>query len=338
MRAAFVSVDATTAITNYITQTDLLEALAGFLSEMCTMSGFLKTQFLPTGDTARLKLTPEKLACSCRVHSDEIDSVMENVPAEARYQIASDLLRNLVFRDSVTAELQDAFFLALAFIPAGEKREKVLLASYKVLKHHRDDNVLKKLRREDMTTLVSMIDLVVNGSGIDAENAEQRQKVFEEKFASDSASFAEKLVSSILPGAGTGVSGAVKGMVDMIKDKLGTQDSSGKSTNEICLDLVSSPVGAFMMLAMTCITGSTGLALVTLPVFTCWKVISASRAVAHDLEVNMIDKALRTAAPRLFTVEDCDFQASPGVREVGSVMTETKYDGFANSRGISGSR
>lgn len=299
------------------------------------MSGFLKTLFLPTGVPASLGLTPEKLACSCREHSDEIDNALESVRAEQRYAIILDSLRSLVFQNSFRMDLRTAFFVALAYIPDGERREKVLLASYKVLRHHLDRGVLRKLRREDMATLVNVIDLVVNGSNIDAANSEQRQKMFEEKFANDSASFAEKLVSSIIPGASAGVSGAVKGIVDMVKDKLGAQDSSGKQTDEICLDLVSSPVGSFFMLAMTCITGSTGLALITLPVFTCWKVVSASRDVAHDLEVRMIDKALRSAAPRLFTVGDCDFHVPTSDKAVSSVITETQHSSLANSRGIS---
>ena len=310
-----------------------------FLSIGLEMSAKLIRHWLSSGSPANYGLTPEKVVCSCREHSDMIDAEMENVLSSRQCRGVLSNSYGISVSNMIGKEKTTALFRTLERIPDEEKRDKCAVAVYKIITHHiYDRSVIDKMSRDDIDTLVSIVDVLVNHSGLDAADAEQRQRIFEGRFANSSASFTEKLVAHILPSAGDGVSGMLKGTVGFIKSRMGMQDSSGKPTDEICLELLASPVSAFFMVAVTCFTGSTGLAIVTLPVFACWKAIGAARDVISDAERDAVDKILRTAAPRLFTAENCDFQTQQDRKVVGSNITDTKHVGFSDVKGAHHSR
>ncbi|SCV66222.1 hypothetical protein ANAPRD1_01018 [Anaplasma phagocytophilum] len=256
----------------------------------------------------------EKLALAAKVsdpNSPEHAALREQVASEHLNTRMRELLKEAFGEEKASAIYKYMF----NNLRTGERRRALALSMYKLAQFEESRDFVKKdLTPEYLDSFLDLVDAANNTPDFNEEEEVIRQAQREGKYELDKSSVFDKLVSSILPNAKEGIPGVMRGALKFLKERMNIFGKKEQSTDELCADLVTAPIGLFAMLCVSLITGGAGFAMVTIPLQCVWKGVSTVKGLTSEPEINVHD-ILSGTKPKIYTSTDFDFHAQTEGKE-----------------------
>ncbi|QLL66826.1 hypothetical protein O998_03405 [Anaplasma phagocytophilum str. Norway variant1] len=265
--------------------------------------------------------TQEKLALAAKVsdpNSPEHAALREQVASEHLNTRMRELLTEAFGAEKASAIYEYMF----NNLRTGERRRTLALSMYKLAQFEESRDFVKKdLTPEYLNSFLDLVDAANNTPDFNEEEEIIRQAQREGKYELDKSSVFDKLVSSILPNAKEGIPGVMRGALKFLKERMNIfGKKEEQTTDELCADLVTAPIGLFAMLCVSLVTGGAGFAMVTIPLHCVWKGISTVKGLTSEPEINVHD-ILSGVKPKIYTSTDFDFHPQAEGAE-GAVATQ----------------
>ncbi|MDB1135085.1 hypothetical protein [Candidatus Anaplasma sp. TIGMIC] len=211
------------------------------------------------------------------------------------------------------------------------ERERIAIGMYKL--HYVDEarSFISGLKDKELEYFLTLVNSASNAPLVSHDKETVRAYQRENKFACDKASLTEKILSAFVPDASGGVSAVMSATMEFFKEKMNLKGKDEQSTDEVCIELLTSPLGLVMMLLVSCVTGGTGLVAAMLPAYAAWNTFSNVKNLTSETKdaTDIHDLTSGANAARLVTTTDSDFKQP---KDISSYITETNTEKYAASR------